>query len=71
MRTLLALYRGNTVASAKLVAVTAEPGLVAAFTDQLLANQTFPPDPVLVEVERGRRRALRLIAREAGAAHAE
>jgi hypothetical protein len=60
----LALYRGDSVGSAKLVTVSADPGVVADFADRLLAQDTLPPDPVLLEVERGRRRALRLIAQE-------
>ncbi len=67
MTTLLALYRGDTIAEAKLVAVTAEPRLVAAFADRLLKQVTPCLDPVLLEVERGRRRALSLIVREAEA----
>jgi hypothetical protein len=70
MTTLLALYRGDTVASAKLVAVTAEPRLCAEFAQRLL-TETAPeaePDPVLEQVVAGRRGALRLIAREEGEA---
>jgi hypothetical protein len=60
----LALYRGDTVGSAKLVTVSADPNVVAAFVGRLLSEHKLPSDPILVEVERGRRRALRLIAQE-------
>jgi hypothetical protein len=59
----LALYRGESIAAAKMVAVTAEAGLVRDFAARLLEQ---PPDetdsdPVLEELEQGRRRALRLV----------
>jgi len=70
MTTFLALYRGKTVADAKMVAVTADPELVAAVAAHLL-DTPHPQgdDPVLTTIERGRRAALRLITRETG--HAE
>lgn len=70
MTTFLALYRGHTVSDAKMVAVTAEPALVATVAAQLLElpadEQT---DPVLCHIDRGRRAALRLIHREVGHAN--
>ena len=67
MTTFLALYRGKTVAEAKMVAVTADPVLVATVAAHLLDN---PPqqdeDPVVTTLEQGRRAALRLIKQEAG-----
>ena len=68
MTTFVALYRGETVASAKLVAVTADPGLVADVSSRLLEGPPAPMqgDPVLAGLERGRRAALRLIRKEAG-----
>lgn len=63
MSEILALYRGDTIASAKLVTATADPQIVADFARRLL-RQPQPDDPVLREVERGRRRALRLVASE-------
>ena len=69
MSTFLALYRGETVANAKLVAVSADPTTVAEFAARLLhdpAEQTWgSDDPVLLDIERGRRQALRRIAKEA------
>ena len=66
MTTFLALYRGKTIAEAKMVAVTAEPALVAAVASHLLdTSHSQDNDSVLTTLERGRRAALRLIKREA------
>lgn len=68
MSTFLVLYRGETIPQAKMVAVSAEPALVAEFVARLLRHDEFvhpiEADPVLREVEGGRRQALRLLARE-------
>ncbi len=70
MTTFLALYRGKTVADAKMVAVTADPCLVADVVNRLLAQpQEHDDDPVVRAIDHGRATALRLIKREAG--HAE
>ena len=63
MTTFLALYRGESVGGAKLLALTAEPELVRDFASRLLRESTpnEDPDPVLEELERGRRGALRLV----------
>ncbi len=63
MTTFLALYRGESVSAAKLLALTAEPALVRDFATRLLENplRKHDSDPVLEELERGRRRALRLV----------
>ena len=67
MTTFVALYRGETVASAKLVAVTADPSLVADVSARLLADPAgASSDPVVARLDRGRRSALRLIRKEAG-----
>jgi hypothetical protein len=63
----LALYRGETVSSAKLVAVSADPRLVRGFASSLLdAHEERDLDPVLEELEDGRRRALHLVRDEHG-----
>jgi hypothetical protein len=68
MSTFLALYRGDTVGKAQLVAVSADPTTVADFASRLLGEPAPPRapegDPVLASIEQGRRKALRLIARE-------
>jgi hypothetical protein len=66
MSTFLVLYRGKTIADAQMVAVTADPTLVAAVaTHLLLTPEPLDSDPVLTTLERGRRGALRLIKQEA------
>ncbi len=66
MATFVALYRGETVAAAKLVAVTADPALVADVSSRLLAQPADEAqDPVVAGMDRARRSALRLIHKEA------
>ena len=62
--TFLALYRGESVAGAKLLALTAEPEIVCDFARRLLAESEAEEDPVALELERGRRRALQLVKSE-------
>ena len=63
MTTFLALYRGDSVSSAKLLALTADSELVCDFAARLLAmpRKEQNPDPVLGGLEEGRRRALQLV----------
>ncbi len=63
MTTFLALYRGRTVGEAQMVAVTADPVIVAEFAERVLerTEEDESPDPALRAIERGRRRALRII----------
>jgi hypothetical protein len=67
LTTFLALYRGDSVSSAKLLALTADHKLVRDFVARLLDNpgELQSPDHVLEELERGRRRALQLVKGEA------
>lgn len=64
MTSFLALYRGESIAAAKMVAVTADPELVRGFATRMLAEPKEEPDSVLVELEKGRRRALELVRSE-------
>ncbi len=65
MTTFLALYRGESVSAAKLVALTAEPSLVGKFAARLLGESEAPEvDLVLREIDLGRRRALQLVRSE-------
>jgi hypothetical protein len=66
MTTFVALYRGDTVADARLVAVSADPSLVSQIAAQLLEREAARGDPVLAPLERGRRATLRAIGREVG-----
>lgn len=69
MVSFLALYRGRSVASAELVAVSADPDLVGRYADELLdapASDDGDHDSVLREVHDGRRRALQLVREEVG-----
>jgi hypothetical protein len=61
MTSFLALYRGESIAGAKIVAVTTEPQLVRNFAAQMLVRPEEESDPVLVELVNGRRRALELV----------
>jgi hypothetical protein len=64
--TFLALYRGESVAAVKLLALTAEPELVRDFAERMLTTpEEQEPDAVLAELEHGRQRALELVKDEA------
>ena len=67
MPTLIALYQGDSVASAKLIAVSADPELIADVSTRLLRQppEADEADPVIGALQRGRKSALRLIRREA------
>jgi len=66
LTTFLALYRGDSVGASKLVALTAEPSLVADFAARMLQQpEESKSDAVLQELERGQRRALQLVRNEA------
>ena len=70
MPTFLALYRGDTIGEARMVAVTADPCLVADVVHRLLDQpREHDDDPVVRAIDHGRAIALRLIRREAS--HAE
>lgn len=65
MSTFLALYRGDTVGDARLVAVTADLSLVAEFAEKLLGHRLEEEDAAIGCLEDGRRRALRVVVSEA------
>ncbi len=65
MARFLALYTGESVNSAKLLALTAAPKIVCDFAARLLDEPEAEDDPVALELERGRRRALELVRGEA------
>jgi hypothetical protein len=62
----LALYRGETIGAAKVVAVSADPELAAEFAARMLSEpEEQEPDVVLKELRDGRQRALQLVKSEA------
>ncbi len=74
MTSFLALYRGRSIGSAELIAVSADPDIIARFADALLEKdwrQTGSCDPVAAEVKDGQRRALKLVRDEAEAGAGE
>jgi hypothetical protein len=69
LATFIAVYRGKTVGEAEIIAVSADPHLVAQVTAQML--EIVPdasgeePDPALTALRQGRHRALHIIRQEA------
>jgi len=63
LATFLALYRGDSVSAAKLLALSANPQVVSDFAARLLeeTGREQYRDPVLKELEHGRQRALQLV----------
>jgi len=66
MTNLIALYRGQTLADATLVAVSADPGIVDDLAGRLLHSIHPSRDPVIGAITGGRRAALRAVKRETG-----
>ena len=68
MSTFVALYRGGTVAEARLVAVSAQEELVVLVAEHLLKSQVLAPavstDPVLRSLAESRTALLARIASE-------
>jgi len=65
MTNLLALYRGSSLADARLIAVSSDSAVVADLAERLLQSPQENDDPAISAVEAGRRRALKLIRRGA------
>lgn len=67
MVSFLALYRGASLESAELLAVATDPELVAMVAGSLLKEQRGDRggDPAIDALRGGRRRALRVVKREA------
>ena len=65
MTSFIAIYYGQTVTDAKLIAVSAEKSIIADVSARLL-NQNFEErDQIISSLENGRRKALEHIHREA------
>jgi len=64
--TFIAIYRGRTASDARLVALSADPALVARVVAAILAapEPGRRDDPVVGAIDRARRQSLRLIQRE-------
>jgi len=63
--TFLALYHGNTVNASEILALTADRRIVEDFVDRLLGEPSEPSrDPVVSNIEEGRRRALDVVRDE-------
>jgi hypothetical protein len=61
----ITLFHGDTVASARLIAMSCDPALVALVSARMLQERhDETPDPIIRCVERGRKDALRLLTRE-------
>ena len=61
----VALYRGESLRTARLVAVSDEPELIEELIDRLLEyGSDDGGDTALVQLEEGRRAALKLIRNE-------
>ncbi len=65
-RTFIAVYRGRSASDARLVALSADPALVASVAGQILAQRRpgLAEDPIVEGIARARRQGLRLILRE-------
>ena len=63
----VAVYRGESVSAARLIAVSADPELVAAVSARILRADPDDPDldPIVAPIDRAQRRALRLVRQEA------
>lgn len=69
MVSFVAIYRGQTVNDARLVSISADPCLVADVASRILteALQEHPAaDPVVAAIDKGKARALALIAEARG-----
>ncbi len=64
MTTFVAIYRGQTIGEAKLIAVSADSSVVAQISKMLLKNVSGKGDEITCRFERGRKSALRLIYEE-------
>jgi hypothetical protein len=60
--TFIAVFHGPNPDHARIVAVTTEPSIVDDVVGRLLAMDANADDPVLEQLEAGRRSALKLIA---------
>jgi hypothetical protein len=71
MATFVVIYRGETIAGARLIALSADPTLVADVSARILQEHPGKDadDPIIACVEQGRKHALRLVTQESRNAH--
>jgi len=62
MTSFVVLYRGRSLADARLVALTSDPQVVRTVARSTLVEQVTGGDAALDYLTRGRREALRIIA---------
>jgi len=60
----VAIYTGDTIATARLIAASADPSLVQYVATRLLDHGSESDDPATAAVDLGRRNALRLIVEQ-------
>jgi hypothetical protein len=66
MTTFVALYRGQTVGEARLIAVSADPVLVSEVSTKLINAAEEPTDdPIFQSAHDGRIKTLHLVKKEA------
>ena len=66
MVSFLALYRGASLGSAELIAVSTDPDLISQVATALLKDYSSEyTDPAISSLARGRKQALKLIRTEA------
>lgn len=65
MTSYIALFRGNSIEDAQIIAVSADPDVVSRFASELLEDPNYSeaknPDPILKPILEGKRQALRMI----------
>ncbi len=61
MTNLIALYRGDSLSSIKMVALSSDENLVSDFTKRMLRENDPSGDPVLDAIQDGQRKALETI----------
>jgi hypothetical protein len=61
---MVCLYRGRSVAEAKLIAVSTDSKIVGDLAGRLLQKGTTKSDPAVDALDQGRRKALRIIKAE-------
>ena len=68
MTSFIAVYRGNSISDAKMIAVSGSHSLVAYVASEIMSDALYlddaSDDPILSALNQGRRAALRLVKEE-------